>query len=98
MDVFVMEPRYRFGEMTPWGGDNLRLLFGKDAPADRVGESLEVSALEGLESIIINGEYAGMTLADALRDDYEAVTGTDKAPFPLLLKLLDAKDTLSVQV
>ena len=98
MDVFVMKPCYRYGEMTPWGGDNLRLLFGKDAPEDRVGESLEVSALSGLESVITNGAYAGRTLAEALEDDYEAITGCNKKPFPLLLKLLDARDTLSVQV
>ena len=52
MEIFRMAPRFRYGEMTPWGGDNLRLYFGKDAPADRVGESLEVSALPNLESII----------------------------------------------
>ena len=98
MDVFVMKPCFRYGEMTPWGGDNLRELFGKDAPADRVGESLEVSALKGLESVIVNGEYAGRTLADALSKNYEAITGSEKTPFPLLLKLLDARDTLSVQV
>ena len=98
MDVFVMKPCYRYGEMTPWGGDNLRLLFGKDAPEDRVGESLEVSALSGLESVIVNGEYAGRTLGEALKDNYEAITGCGKTPFPLLLKLLDARETLSVQV
>ena len=98
MDILKMGPRYRYGEATPWGGDNLRLLFGKNAPEDRVGESLEVSALSGLESLILNGDMAGQTLADALEKDYEGVTGTDKKPFPLLLKLLDARDTLSVQV
>lgn len=98
MEIFRMAPRFRYGEMTPWGGDNLRLYFGKDAPADRVGESLEVSALPNLESIILNGKYEGKTLAEALEDDYEGITGITEKPFPLLLKLLDAKDTLSVQV
>ena len=98
MDVFVMRPCYRFAESTPWGGDKLRLLFGKDAPEDRVGESLEVSALKNLESVIVNGEFAGKTLGEALESDYEAITGCAKKPFPLLLKLLDARETLSVQV
>ena len=66
MDIMKMGPRYRYGESTPWGGDNLRLLFGKDAPEDRVGESLEVSALKDLESVILNGQFAGQTLTDAL--------------------------------
>ncbi len=98
MEILKMAPRYRFGEATPWGGDNLRLLFGKDAPEDRVGESLEVSALKGLESIILNGSFAGKTLDEALEADYVGMTGTEQKPFPLLLKLLDARDTLSVQV
>ncbi|MBO7385396.1 MAG: class I mannose-6-phosphate isomerase [Clostridia bacterium] len=98
MDIMKMGPKYRYGESTPWGGDNLRLLFGKDAPEDRVGESLEVSALKDLESVILNGQFAGQTLTDALEADYEGLTGTDKKPFPLLLKLLDARETLSVQV
>ena len=98
MDVFKMAPCFRYGESTPWGGDNLRLLFGKDAPEDRVGESLEVSALKDLESVILNGEYAGKSFAEALEADYEGITGTSRKPFPLLLKLLDARETLSVQV
>ncbi len=98
MEIMKMGPRFRWGEATPWGGDNLRLLFNKNAPEDRVGESLEVSALKGLESLILNGTFAGQTLADALDADYKALTGTDKRPFPLLLKLLDARETLSVQV
>lgn len=98
MEIFKMAPFFRYGESTPWGGDNLRNLFGKDAPLDRVGESLEVSALPGMNSVILNGTYEGKTLGEALESDYEALTGTDKKPFPLLLKLLDAKETLSVQV
>ena len=98
MYMFKMGPRFRYGESTPWGGSNLRNWFGKDAPEDRVGESLEVSALKNLESVILNGEYAGKTLDEVLNMDYEGMTGTDKKPFPLLLKLLDARETLSVQV
>lgn len=98
MEPMKMRPYYRYGEMTPWGGDALRLLFGKDAPEDRAGESLEVSALEGMESVILSGEFTGMTLAAALRNHYAEIVGEENGPFPLLLKLLDARDTLSVQV
>ena len=98
MEIFKMQPCFRHGAQTPWGGSNLKNLFGKAAPDDEVGESLEVSALEGLESVILNGEFAGKTLKEALDADYEGLTGTDKRPFPLLLKLLDAKSSLSVQV
>lgn len=98
MEIFKMQPYFRHGAATPWGGYNLKDWFNKDTPDDGTGESLEVSALPGMESVILNGSYAGMTLASALEKDYEALTGTDAKPFPLLLKLLDAKDTLSVQV
>ena len=98
MEPMKMRPYYRYGEMTPWGGDALRLLFGKDAPEDRAGESLEVSALDGMESVILSGEFTGMTLAAALRNHYAEIVGEENGPFPLLLKLLDARDTLSVQV
>ena len=98
MEPMKMRPSYRYGEMTPWGGDALRRMFGKDAPEDRAGESLEVSALEGMESVILSGEFTGMTLAAALRNHYAEIVGEENGPFPLLLKLLDARDTLSVQV
>ncbi len=98
MYVMKMKPYYRHGEMTPWGGSMLKNVFMKDAPEDRCGESLEVSALSGMESVIVNGEYEGKTLKEVLDMDYEAIVGDAKKPFPLLLKILDAKETLSVQV
>ncbi|MDR2505320.1 MAG: class I mannose-6-phosphate isomerase [Oscillospiraceae bacterium] len=75
-------PAYRFGKDTPWGGDNLRRLYGKDTPSDRTGESLEASILAGLESRAEDGT----TLAQIIPD------------FPLLIKLIDARERLSVQV
>lgn len=91
----LMNPAYRCGAQTPWGGEALRTLFQKDIPDARTGESLEVSAIPGLESK--DGE--GNSLP-ALIDRYGSrLTGTAvSGPFPLLLKLLDARDTLSVQV
>ncbi|MBR3905311.1 MAG: class I mannose-6-phosphate isomerase [Clostridia bacterium] len=90
-----MNPAYRYGAMTPWGGDRLQLIFGKDIPDERTGEGLEVSAIPGLES----RDEQGNTLPELIEKYGEALVGTHvKGPFPLLLKLLDAKDTLSVQV
>ena len=91
----LMTPAYRFGSATPWGGEGLRALFGKDIPDPRTGECLEVSAIPGLES----RDPGGNTLPDLIRQYGEDLTGPGFAsPFPLLLKLLDARDTLSVQV
>lgn len=91
----LMHPAYRFGEATPWGGCALRTMFRKDIPDERTGESLEVSAIPGLES----RDEKGRSLTQLIGLYGEALTGPGfEKPFPLLLKLLDAKDTLSVQV
>ena len=92
-----MKPYFRHGEDTPWGGSALKTLFGKDIPDDRTGEALEVSALPGRESVIENGPLAGLTLTAAIEKWGHDLTGPVEG-FPLLLKLLDARDMLSVQV
>ena len=91
----LMTPAYRYGAATPWGGEGLRMLFAKEIPDTRTGESLEVSAIPGLES----RDEQGRKLTDLIALYGERLTGPGfTKPFPLLLKLLDAKDTLSVQV
>ena len=93
----VMEPYFRHGGETPWGGSMLRDAFGKSAP-DLTGESLEISALPGMESIVRNGPHAGKTLPAMIALWGERLTGANFEKFPLLLKLLDVEDRLSVQV
>ena len=92
-----MIPYFRHGEETPWGGHALRDYFGKDIPDDRTGESLEISALPGRESVVENGPLTGLTLTKVMEKWGKALTG-DAEGFPLLLKLLDAREMLSVQV
>ena len=90
-----MNPAYRHGAQTPWGGDNLNKVFGKNIPDDRTGEALELSAIPGLNSVSDKGEKLG----DLIEKYGEKLVGTCvKGEFPLLLKLLDARETLSVQV
>ena len=72
-----------------WGGTRLRDFYGKDCDFDRLGETWELSVREKENSVIANGEYAGMTLKEYLGSPGD---------FPLLVKLLDARDSLSVQV
>lgn len=90
-----MHPAYRYGEMTPWGGDRLGSIFGKDIPDPRTGEALEISAIPALESVAPSGE----TLTELISWHGADLTGLPEGePFPLLLKLLCAKGSLSVQV
>ena len=100
MDVYplVMSPSFRSGVSTPWGGCALKDKFGKNTPDETTGESLEVSALPGCESRISNGAYRGKTLGEIFALWGAGLTGGRGKDFPLMLKLLDARQNLSVQV
>lgn len=98
MYPLVMAPYFRHGAETPWGGSMLRDLFMKESPDETTGEALEVSALEGRESMVLNGAFAGQTLTSMIRRWGRELTGDIEGEFPLLIKLLDAKELLSVQV
>ena len=92
---FIMTPAYRHGADTPWGGDALRVVFGKPIPDDTTGESLEISTLSGLCS----RDSEGRPLDELLRLGGAAMRGTRVGGvFPLLLKLIHARERLSVQV
>ena len=90
-----MEPAFRYGAMTPWGGSRLQTKYGKKTPDPVTGESLEVSCIPGLES----RDIMGRKLPDLVHEFGDKLVGkyADR-PFPLLLKLIDARDWLSVQV
>lgn len=73
-----------------WGGTRLKTEYGKVADLDKIAESWELTVRHDGMNVIENGEYAGMTLAEYLGDKAEG--------FPLLIKLIDACDKLSIQV
>ena len=90
-----MTPAFRHGADTPWGGTALHEVFGKRIPDDTTGESLEVSVLDGLQS----RDAQGRPLDALLREGGQAARGTQVGEtFPLLLKLIHARERLSVQV
>lgn len=83
-----------------WGGTRLREEFGKKSSLDRLAESWELSCHKDGMSVISGGEFDGLTLEDFLRKHPEAFS-TDCSSyeeFPILIKLIDARDNLSVQV
>ncbi len=90
-----MRPAFRGGKLTPWGGERLRTVMGKDIREVPTGESLEVSCIPGLEST----DLTGVTLPELVSAYGRPFAGrfADGA-FPLLLKLIDAREALSVQV
>ncbi|HOT73173.1 MAG TPA: class I mannose-6-phosphate isomerase [Anaerohalosphaeraceae bacterium] len=82
-----------------WGGQRLRELFDKDLPPNQpIGESWELADLPNDKSEIVNGPLAGQTLDKAVRRFGPALAADRNGSFPLLIKLLDARQVLSVQV
>lgn len=84
-----------------WGGEKLRTIFGKEIPNAFTGESWEVASHENGSSVVMNGVNKGKTLTQVIHENPEGIVGpgfqaSDK--FPLLIKFIDAKDRLSVQV
>ncbi len=80
-----------------WGGRHLKE-FGYEIPNDKTGECWGISAHEHGPNMIVNGEHEGKTLKELWEENTGlfGVQTTDK--FPLLTKILDANDELSVQV
>lgn len=99
MQPLVFEPYFR---PMIWGGRKLGELFSKPIPVEGTyGESWEVSPHPHHESRVAEGDLAGKTLVEVCREHPREVFG-DPAPdpprFPLLIKLLDCRELLSIQV
>ena len=84
-----------------WGGTRLRTEYHQQSDADPLAESWMLSAHPDGPSAIVNGEYAGLALPDYFNIAGRGAMGTDcdRFPgFPVLIKLIDAKNKLSIQV
>ncbi|MGG4488070.1 mannose-6-phosphate isomerase, class I [Metabacillus idriensis] len=81
-----------------WGGTNLRDQFGYEIPTETTGECWGISAHPHGPNEISNGPLKGMTLDQAWHKHRELFAGQEGDDFPLLVKILDAKTNLSVQV
>jgi mannose-6-phosphate isomerase len=86
-----------------WGGTKLRTYFGKDIPDDNIGESWELCCRDDGMSVVENGIYKGENLQKIIDTYREKLLGLRifkkyGTEFPLLIKILDANDRLSVQV
>lgn len=97
---FLFEPNLH---SVVWGGNQLRPYKGLEPSNEPIGESWEVSAVPTSTSIIANGEFKGKDLITVINEQPEAVLGkavNEKyhGKLPLLVKFIDAKRDLSIQV
>lgn len=98
MSIFKLDPAFKD---YIWGGTRLRDEYGKKCDYDKVAESWELSCHKDGPSVVADGEYKGLTLNEYIEKAGKGVLGKNCERFenfPILIKLIDAKDNLSVQV
>ncbi|WP_270941942.1 mannose-6-phosphate isomerase, class I [Romboutsia lituseburensis] len=81
-----------------WGGTALKDKFNYNIPSKNTGECWAISSHENGDCTIINGEFKGMTLSHLWNNEKHIFGNVNGDKFPLLTKILDANDNLSVQV
>lgn len=86
-----------------WGGTKLQSVLNKKIKSDITGESWEISAVDGDVSIVSNGYLAGISLVELIATQGKALLGQvviDRfgTDFPILIKFIDAKQDLSIQL
>lgn len=90
-------------KQTIWGGDKIIPFKHLSSDLQNVGESWEISGVPGSETIVDGGDYDGKTLTETVAILKEKLVGKDNYQrfgdeFPLLIKFIDAKQPLSIQV
>jgi len=97
-NYLTFEPIY---QERVWGGQTLRSFFGRNLPGSRrIGESWELVDREEAQSVVNDGPFLGWTLHQLWTEHREELFGNGFCDdrFPILVKILDAADKLSVQV
>ncbi|MEM7182864.1 MAG: type I phosphomannose isomerase catalytic subunit [Spirochaetota bacterium] len=96
--ILRFQPIYK---ETIWGGRKLESIYQRNIPTGKIGESWEISDYGQDLSIITNGVLAGKSFRECYKQYKQDILGTmfaDTKRFPLLVKIIDADDWLSVQV
>lgn len=95
--IFLLEPAFK---ETIWGGSKLREKYGKNSELANIAESWECSVHPQGLSKVASGKYNGMYLRDVLAEHPEYLGSKIKSvdKFPFIIKFIDAKEKLSVQV
>ena len=94
------QPIYKY---RIWGGNKLKTCLNKDYSEDSIGESWEISGVEGNVSLVCNGDLKGRSLKELIQTYEGDLVGhkiyeTFGDDFPILIKFIDTKTPLSIQV
>ncbi len=94
-EILFMNPVFK---QNIWGGNRLATEWGYEIPSDTTGECWAVSAHQNGDCVIKEGTYAGKTLSQLWTEEPELFGNVDSDRFPLLIKIIDAREDLSIQV
>ncbi len=100
MEILKFDPIFK---SVIWGGKRIAEYKGIASQGDHIGESWELSPMKGHESVVSQGTYKGATLPSLIAEHGNEIMGERlmkkyDGKFPLLVKLIDSSDDLSVQV
>ena len=98
--MYIFEQQLK---QTLWGGDRIIPFKHLDTQMEAVGESWEISGVKGNETIVANGKDKGKSLNQLVREQKGRLVGEENYQrfgdeFPLLIKFIDARQDLSIQV
>ena len=94
-NIIFLKPVFK--EMI-WGGNRLKTDFGYDTPGGHTGECWAIGAHPNGDCIVTSKPYEGKTLSSLWEEHRELFGNMEGDRFPLLIKIIDAKDDLSIQV
>ena len=97
MDKYILRMKPIFQEKI-WGGNRLNTVFGYDIPSDHTGECWAISGHPGGDCAIVGGPFDGKTVAGLWQERRELFGNLPGDLFPLLIKIIDARENLSIQV
>lgn len=94
-DILFLSTEFKY---RLWGGRRLEEIYPKKLPFDKTGEAWCISAHPNGPSKVLNGSYRELTLTEVYQNHPELFGHIENSEFPLLIKIIDANDDLSVQV
>lgn len=94
-EILFLQPVFK---QMIWGGNRMAAEYGYDIPGDNTGECWAISAHANGDGVISGGTYNGVTLSTLYKEHRELFGNSKEEVFPLLVKIIDAKADLSIQV